>query len=50
VHWIQYNYNKSLPNLTLDEPHVAERELELFKQYGGKTIVGMAIYFLAIKK
>eukprot|EP00026_Physarum_polycephalum_P011443 Phypoly_transcript_11670.p1 GENE.Phypoly_transcript_11670~~Phypoly_transcript_11670.p1 ORF type:complete len:349 (+),score=52.06 Phypoly_transcript_11670:86-1132(+) len=39
VHWIQYNYNKSLPNLTLDEPQVAERELELFKKYGGKTIV-----------
>lgn len=40
VHWIQYNYNKSIPNLTMDEANVAERELEIFKNQGGKTIVG----------
>eukprot|EP01133_Synstelium_polycarpum_P003698 gene3698-4260_t len=39
LHWVQYNYNKNLHNLTLDEPDVALRELALFKNNGGNTIV-----------
>lgn len=46
VHWIQYNYNKSIPNLTIDEADVAEKEMQIFKNQGGKTIVGMLIILL----
>ncbi|GAM19702.1 hypothetical protein SAMD00019534_028770 [Acytostelium subglobosum LB1] len=39
VGWIQYNYNKNLFNLELNEQDVALHELALFKNNGGKTIV-----------
>jgi len=39
VHWVQYNYNKNLHNLQLDEEDVALAELELYKKCGGKTIL-----------
>ncbi|EFA79738.1 phosphotriesterase-related protein [Heterostelium album PN500] len=39
LHWINYNYNKNLHNLELNEIDVALRELALFKNQGGNTIV-----------
>ncbi|EAL60746.1 phosphotriesterase-related protein [Dictyostelium discoideum AX4] len=38
-HWVQYNYNKNLHNLQLNEMEIAIRELEMFKRNGGSTIV-----------
>ncbi|EGG15810.1 phosphotriesterase-related protein [Cavenderia fasciculata] len=39
VHWVQYNYDKNLHNLELNELDIAAKELQLFKQCGGQTIV-----------
>ncbi|KAN0050640.1 hypothetical protein ACTA71_003776 [Dictyostelium dimigraforme] len=38
-HWVQYNYNKNLHNLELNEMEIAIKELEMFKRNGGNTIV-----------
>ncbi|EGC40118.1 hypothetical protein DICPUDRAFT_146982 [Dictyostelium purpureum] len=39
VYWVNYNYNKNLHNLELNEMDVALKELEMYKRNGGKTIV-----------
>jgi len=44
LHWIQYNYQKHLPNLILDEFDIAEKELQYFKQQSGNTIVDVTTH------